>query len=78
MTNNKCSQLFFYLGSEQFMQIEKCQFYNKLYKDLGGLSKEDKKKVKKGMKECPRVVLEAAFRELHPNKKTNLLEVQKS
>lgn len=50
MTNNKCSQLFFYLGSEGFVQMGKCQFYNKLYKDLGSEGKEQKKKVKKLMK----------------------------
>ena len=60
------------------MQIEKCQFYNKLYKDLGSTSKEDKKRVRKAMKECPRTVLEAAFKELHPNKKINLLEAKDS
>ena len=40
MTNKRCSQLFFYLGSEQFQQIERCQLYIHLYKDLGSETKE--------------------------------------
>ena len=74
MTNNKCSQLFFYLGSEGFMKMEKCQFYNKLYKDLGSEGKEEKKKVKKILKENPGAILEAVYKDLHPNKKTNLVD----
>ena len=34
MTNEKCSQLFFYLGNENFIRIEKCQLYSQVYKDL--------------------------------------------
>ena len=39
------------------MQIQKCQLYNKIYKDLSSEGKEEKKKVKKVMKDSPSSIL---------------------
>ena len=54
--------------------MEKCQFYNKLYKDLRSEGKEEKKKVKKILKENPGSILEAVYKDLHPNKKIILVD----
>jgi hypothetical protein len=57
MTNDKCSQLFFYLGKETFTKIDKCQFYNQIYKDVDTEDKEEKKKIKNGIKADPNSIL---------------------
>ena len=72
MTNSKCSQLFFYLGSDKFMQLDKSPFYNKLYKDLGSEGKEEKKKVRLAVKASPAAVMGRVYMVLHPNKKIML------
>jgi hypothetical protein len=40
LTNDKCSQLFFYLGSEGFTGINSAQLYNRLYRDLSVTGKD--------------------------------------
>jgi hypothetical protein len=74
MTNGKCSQLFFYLGSEQFVAIEKCQFYNRLYKDLQVEDKLQKKRTKEAVRDRPSELLGEIYARLYPNKKKSLLE----
>jgi hypothetical protein len=50
-TNGKCSQLFFYLGSEQFVGINSPQLYNVIYRDLESANKNEKKRVKAALKD---------------------------
>lgn len=35
MTNNKLSQLFFYVGEERFTGVPDCRLYAAIYKDIG-------------------------------------------
>lgn len=77
MTNEKCSQLFFYLGTEQFIQIEKCQLYNSIYRDMKIEGKEKRKKVKGTVKDNPSEVLKEVYKSLYPNKRINLIESEK-
>ena len=77
MTNGKCSQLFFYLGPEEFLQIDQCKLYNRLYKDMAREGKEEKKKTKKTLRDAPEQVLSQVYLNLHPNKKISLVENKK-
>lgn len=69
MTNEKCSQLFFYLGKETFTKIGKCQFYSQVYKDIETEEKEEKKRIKNMMKDDPNSVLAQVYKTRYPNKK---------
>ena len=46
MTNGKCSQLFFYFGSEAFTGVNTLQLHTALYRDLGVTLKPQKKRAK--------------------------------
>jgi hypothetical protein len=74
MTSEKCSQLFFYLGTEDFIQIEKCQLYNSIYRDMKLEGKEKKKKFRSVVKDHPEQALREVYKSLYPNKRTIFVE----
>jgi hypothetical protein len=68
MTNGKCSQLFIYLGSENFISINSSQFYNILYRDLEKEHKVDKKRIKTVLKVDSSSIMEEVYRSQNPVK----------
>ena len=67
MTNDKCSQLFFYLGSESFIGINNSQLYNVLYRDLEKSNqKVDKKRVKALLKTSPASIMAEVYQSHYP------------
>ena len=67
LTNNKCSQLFFYLGSEGFTGINSAQLYNRLYRDLSATTKDEKKKIKAELRNNAGTVMEEVYKRQYPN-----------
>jgi hypothetical protein len=66
LTNNKCSQLFFYLGSEAFTGINSAQLYNRLYRDLSATTKDEKKKIKTQLRSNAGAVMQEVYRRQYP------------
>lgn len=69
LTNNKCSQLFIYLGSEAFTAINAAQLYNQIYRDLAITAKQDKKRLKTQLRTDPTAVMAEVYRAQYPNLK---------
>lgn len=71
LTNGKCSQLFIYLGSENFTAINAPQLYNRIYRDLSATAKHDKKRVKAQLRSHPDAVMEEVYRCQYPSSVTS-------
>jgi hypothetical protein len=67
-TNGKCSQLFFYLGSEQFVGINSPQLYNVIYRDLESANKNEKKRVKTALKDAADGLMKEVYISRNPQR----------
>jgi hypothetical protein len=72
LTNGKCSQLFIYLGSEEFIGLNSSQFYNILYRDLSQDRKGNKKRLKGLLRANCKPILEEVYRAQNPDSNATL------
>jgi hypothetical protein len=72
MTNSRLSQLFIYLGSDSFTEINTPQLYNQIYRDLSKdkANKIEKKRIKNLLDQESHLILSEIFLSRYPNKIT--------
>jgi hypothetical protein len=72
MTNTKVSQLFIYIGDEKFTRMRNSQLYLEVYSGMKIEDKEEKKDIKKKLKDSSFEILKELYVSNNPRKNKHI------
>lgn len=72
MTNTKVSQLFIYIGDEKFTRMRNSQLYLEVYSGMKIEDKEEKKDIKKKLKDSSFEILKEIYANKNPRKNKHI------